>query len=178
MERFSAQDRTGPTDFWQKNGGRKMVRQRCRPDRWSGFRIHHKGTKTQRTHEEEMSEQEKAWDRNFYPTFVPPCLCGETSGRLYPHSPANLPSRRTPRSFCPMKTLTKPAAKKKRVARPALKKAAGKTLPLPPAKATAGDLLRRLHDGSYDAAAAKVDWDSVEWAVKNRRSSRSLRAAS
>ncbi len=76
-----------------------------------------------------------------------------------------------------MKTLTKPAAKKKRVARPALKKTVGKTLPLPPAKATAGDLLRRLRDGSYDAAAAKVDWDGVEWAVKNRRSSRSLRAA-
>lgn len=41
----------------------------------------------------------------------------------------------------------------------------------PKAKATAGDLLRSMKDGSWDAAAAKCDWDIVERAVKNRSSS-------
>ena len=49
------------------------------------------------------------------------------------------------------------------------------TLVLPPAKATAGDLLRSLKDGSFDAAASKGDWAKVESAYKGRASSHHLR---
>jgi hypothetical protein len=89
-----------------------------------------------------------------------------------------------------MKTLTKPAAKKPLVKRLARKSAGRKPsattnvdsevvrLTPPPAKATTADLLRSLRDGSYDAAAAKVDWDIVERVVSDRRSATTLRAAS
>lgn len=93
-------------------------------------------------------------------------------------------------SFCSMKTLSKPAAKKPLVKRLTRKSAGrkrsgttnvdseGVRLTPPPAKATTADLLRSLRDGSYDAAAAKVDWDIVERVVSNRRSAPTLRAAS
>jgi hypothetical protein len=84
-----------------------------------------------------------------------------------------------------MSTLTtKPAARKVR-RRPAAKKLTleqeilslvGTRTP-PPAKATTADLLRSLHDGTFDAAAAKIDWARVELAYKSRASSSLLRSA-
>ncbi len=46
----------------------------------------------------------------------------------------------------------------------------------PPAKGSAADLLRDLHDGTFDAAAAKIDWARVELAYKSRASSSLLRS--
>lgn len=54
---------------------------------------------------------------------------------------------------------------------------AGVKIRTPAPKATAGDLLASLEDGSFDAAAAKGDWAVVERVVKSRASARALRAA-
>lgn len=92
--------------------------------------------------------------------------------------------------FIGMSTLAKkPVTKKAAVRKPTVRRLAAKKLTPeqeilalvgtrtpPPAKSTTVDLLRSLRDGSFDKAAAKVDWDIVETVVKNRRSSASLRA--
>lgn len=71
-----------------------------------------------------------------------------------------------------MSTLTKkPSAKKKPMRKVVARKSASRLIP-PPARGSGDDLLKSLQDGSFDKAAAKVDWDMVESACKNRRSSR------
>lgn len=98
-----------------------------------------------------------------------------------------LPSIPGTAEFSGMSTLTKKPAARKPVPRrrPSAKKLTleQEILPLvgtrtpPPSKFTAADLLRDLHDGTFDAAAAKCDWARVELAHKSRASSRWLRAA-
>lgn len=85
-----------------------------------------------------------------------------------------------------MSTLTKmPAARKLAARRPAAKKLTleqeilslvGTRTP-PPAKGSGADLLRDLHDGTFDAAAAKIDWARVELAYNSRACSSVLRSA-
>lgn len=84
-----------------------------------------------------------------------------------------------------MSTLTKKPAAQKTLRKAVKRKTASGSrigrlaacLPLPPSKGTAADLLRSIHDGSFDRAAAKVNWDMVESAYKNRHSSRAVRAS-
>lgn len=85
-----------------------------------------------------------------------------------------------------MSTLTKKQVGRKSTAfRPLEKKltlereilsAVGTRTP-PRSKFSATDLLRDLQDGTFAAAAAKIDWARVELAHQSRASSSSLRAA-